>query len=294
MKQYFLRPTLKLLERKCSVTSNGLIQIINQHNYSNATIEENEAVKFKRFANYWWDPSGDLKPLHTMNRLRVPFIQNGLSPSTIEPITGSVFLPLKDKKILDVGCGGGILTEPLSMLGAQVLGIDQVEESINSAKEHVEATSYRWVTHSNLQKPVYRLASLQTIAQESPCHFDAVVASEVLEHVTDWEGMLKSITDCLKLGGMLFVTTINHTTTSLLLGIVAAEYIVGIVPRGTHEWNKFIEPSRLQFACIKHGLQPRQVIGMQYNPLTCRWSWRSNLSVNYALSAMKVDRYSIK
>ncbi|CAH8821749.1 unnamed protein product [Trichobilharzia szidati] len=228
-----------------------------------------------------------------MNRLRVPFIRNGLCPpSTVESTTESVHLPLMGKKILDVGCGGGILTEALSILGAQVLGIDQVEESINAANEHVEATSHRWITHPSLHKPVYRLTSLQTVAEESPNHFDAVVASEVLEHVTDWEGMVKCIANCLKLDGMMFITTINHTTASLLLGIVVAEYIAGLVPRGTHEWNKFIEPSRLQYACIKYGLQPRQVAGMLYNPLTCRWSWTSNLSVNYALSAMKVENYT--
>ncbi|VDQ03450.1 unnamed protein product [Trichobilharzia regenti] len=164
------------------------------------------------------------------------------------------------------------------MLGAEVVGIDQVEESISAASEHVEATSHRWITHPSLQKPVYRLTSLETIVEESPNYFDAVVASEVLEH----------------LDGMMFITTINHTVASLVFGIVVAEYIAGLIPRGTHEWNKFIEPSRLQVACIKYGLQPRQVAGMMYNPLTCRWSWSSNLSVNYALSAMKVENYTEK
>ncbi|KAK4471764.1 hypothetical protein MN116_005162 [Schistosoma mekongi] len=285
MLRHCLRSTVKLLKQKCYPRFKGTERF---QNFSRK-VDEKEGMKFKLFSEYWWDPNGDLQPLHAMNRLRVPFIRNGLCPSTVVSTTDSTYLPLKGKRILDVGCGGGILTEALSFLGADVLGIDLVEEGIKAAKGHVEATSYRWNEHLILQKPNYRFTSVQTIAEELPHQFDAVVASEVLEHVTDWEDMLKSMTVCLKLGGMLFVTTINRTTSSLLLGVWLAEYVAGLVPRGTHEWNKFIEPSRLQFACIKHGLRPRQITGMVYNPLSGRWHWSSNLSINYALSAMKID-----
>ncbi|CAH8497900.1 unnamed protein product [Schistosoma turkestanicum] len=278
--------TVKLLKQKCCPPLSGMK---SYQNFSSTKIEETEKATFKRLANHWWDPNGDLQPLHAMNRLRVPFIQNGLRPLTTSSTADSVHLPLKGTKILDVGCGGGILTEALSMLGADVLGIDLVEEGIKAAQEHVEATSYRWTDHPDLLKPTYKFTSVESITQEFPCQFDAVVASEVLEHVTDWEDMLNSFKQCLKLEGMLFLTTINRTTASLIIGIGVAEYMTGIIPRGTHEWNKFIEPSRLQIACIKRGLQPRQLSGMLYNPLSRRWHWSSNLSLNYALSAIKME-----
>ncbi|THD28425.1 Ubiquinone biosynthesis O-methyltransferase [Fasciola hepatica] len=263
-----------------------------------STIDSDEAVKFRQFASVWWDQYGSLKPLHAMNRLRVPLIRDSLCPphETSAPrdskLTGD-FAPLTGFSILDVGCGGGILAEPLAYLGAQVLGIDQVSESINVATAHVQLTADRW-KRTGRDPPRYETIGLDAVAVRYPSHFDAVIMSELLEHVTDWESMLCLANVCLKPGGMLFITTLNQTRTSFLLGVVAAEYVLGIVPRGTHDWYKFIEPSRLQGALIRNGFRPHQLLGLTYNILTNQWSWTSNLCVNYAVTAVKTDDEKLK
>ncbi|KAF8564154.1 hypothetical protein P879_09393 [Paragonimus westermani] len=260
------------------------------------TIEPDEARKFQKFSAYWWDPNGDLHALHSMNRLRVPFIRDGLLSSCSNeaiqmasiPAQRS-YSPLTGFRIMDVGCGGGILSEPLAAIGADVLGIDQVAESIDVAQQHVKQAAYRW-SEPGSKPPCYRLVSLESLASESPARFDAVVMSEVLEHVTDWEGMIQQASLCLKPNGMLFITTLNRTRASFLFAILCAEYLTRTVPRGTHKWAKFIEPTRLQAAAVKYGLCPRQLLGMRYNPLTGCWSWSNSLAVNYAFSAVKGDR----
>ncbi|KAF6777671.1 hypothetical protein AHF37_02938 [Paragonimus kellicotti] len=267
---------------------------VNDH--SELTIEPDEARKFQKLATYWWDPSGDLHALHSMNRLRVPFIRDGLLSScpTKAMQMASIsaersYTPLTGFRIMDVGCGGGILSEPLAAIGADVLGIDQVAESIDVAQQHVKQAAYRW-SSPDIKPPCYRLVSLESLVSESPAQFDAVVMSEVLEHVTDWEEMIHQASLCLQPNGTLFITTLNRTRASFLFAILGAEYLTRTVPRGTHEWAKFIEPTRLQAAAVKCGLDPRQLLGMCYNPLTSCWSWSNSLAVNYAFSAVKGDR----
>ncbi|KAA3675439.1 polyprenyldihydroxybenzoate methyltransferase / 3-demethylubiquinol 3-O-methyltransferase, partial [Paragonimus westermani] len=147
-------------------------------------------------------------------------------------------------------CGHASQTQPLAAIGADVMGIDQVAESIDVAQQHVKQAAYRW-SELGSKPPCYRLVSLGSLASESPAQFDAVVMSEVLEHVTDWEGMIHQASLCLKPNGMLFITTLNRTRASFLFGILGAEYLTRTLPRGTHKWAKFIEPTRLQAAAVK-------------------------------------------
>lgn len=262
-----------------------------------STIDSEEAAKFRQFASVWWDQHGALGPLHSMNRVRVPLIRDALCPpheissTSHMKIRTDEYAPLSGIAILDVGCGGGILAEPLAYLGANVLGIDQVSESIHVATSHVNLTADRW-KHAKRDPPRYENVGLDAVASRSPAYYDAVIMSELLEHVTDWESMLRLANVCLKPGGMLFVTTLNQTRTSFLLGVVAAEYVLGIVPRGTHDWNKFIDPDRLQAALIRSGFRPHQVLGLAYNLLTGQWSWTSKLCLNYALTAVKMDEHN--
>lgn len=253
-------------------------------------IEKDEKAQFTHYAPHWWDPQGPLRILHTMNGLRVPFIRDGIclsdTPASPTGLPPGCYAPLFGRKILDVGCGGGILSEPLAVLGADVLGIDQVEESIAVAAEHADLTT-RYSPSPVFRPPQYRLATLQDITHESAELFDAIVLSEVLEHVTEWEDMLQQASVCLKPGGMLFITTINRTLPSFLVAIVGAEYLTKTIPRGTHHWSKFIEPDRVYAAVTKIGLQMQQLLGMRCNPLTGRWSWTNNLCISYALSAAK-------
>ncbi|TGZ68519.1 hypothetical protein CRM22_004228 [Opisthorchis felineus] len=258
---------------------------------THSTIETDEAEKFRRLSTQWWNPTGDLHALHSMNRLRIPFIRDGLRPPEVAQDTTIpkeyTYAPLAGLRIVDVGCGGGILSEPLAAIGADVLGIDQVEETIRTAQSHAEMTAHKWPSPT-FRPPQYRLVSLEQLSDEMPGQFDGVVMSEVVEHVTHWEDLIKHAVTILKPGGMLFLTTINQTAASFLFGIVGAEYIARIVPRGTHEWQKFVSPVRLQSAMIKNGLHPKKFVGMCYNPLTDRWFWNKSMAVNYAASAVKI------
>ncbi|KAM8937570.1 ubiquinone biosynthesis O-methyltransferase, mitochondrial isoform 1-T1 [Lycaon pictus] len=189
--------------------------------------------------------------------------------------------PLSGMKILDVGCGGGLLTEPLGRLGASVIGIDPVDENIKTAQHH---KSFDPVLDKRIE---YRACSLEEIVQETAETFDAVVASEVVEHVIDLETFIQCCCEVLKPGGSLFITTINKTQLSYALGIVFAEQIAGIVPKGTHTWEKFISPEKLESILESNGLSVQTVTGMLYNPLSGYWHWSENTSLNYAAHAVK-------
>ncbi|XP_065586478.1 ubiquinone biosynthesis O-methyltransferase, mitochondrial [Cyrtonyx montezumae] len=191
--------------------------------------------------------------------------------------------PLSGIRILDVGCGGGLLSEPLGRLGASVTGIDPLEENIRTADQH---KSFDPVLAKRIQ---YKSGSLEEIVEESVETFDVIVASEVVEHVADLEMFIKCCSQVLKPGGSLFITTINKTQLSYILGIVIAEKILGIVPEGTHEWEKFVPPEELQHLLEANGFSVKAVNGMLYNPLTGSWSWMESTSVNYALHAVRAE-----
>nr|VZI42436.1 unnamed protein product [Spirometra erinaceieuropaei] len=181
---------------------------------------------------------------------------------------------------------GGI-PMPLALLGASVRGIDLTAEGIEVAEQHASTHDPdRWST-TPFGAPDYSCCSVADVARENPGEFDVLVASEVLEHVSDWENLIRDASLCLKPGGSLFVTTLNKTIPSYILAIVVAERLCGLVPLGTHSWDKFIDPDRLRLAAVRHNLQPRKLLGMTYNPLINRWSWISSLAVNYAFHAVK-------
>uniref|UniRef100_A0A8C6RGM0 Ubiquinone biosynthesis O-methyltransferase, mitochondrial n=1 Tax=Nannospalax galili TaxID=1026970 RepID=A0A8C6RGM0_NANGA len=245
---------------------------------SQTTVDSNEVKTFLALAHKWWDEQGVFAPLHSMNDLRVPFIRDNLLKTSANHQLGK---PLSGMKILDVGCGGGLLTEPLGRLGASVIGIDPVDENIKIAQHHKSFDP-------GLRKRIeYRACSLEEIVEETAETFDAVVASEVVEHVIDIEAFMQCCYRVLKPSGSLFVTTINKTQLSYALGIVFSEQIAGIVPKGTHTWEKFVSPEKLESILESNGLSVQTVAGMLYNPFSGYWHWSENTSLNYAAHAIR-------
>ncbi|NXU59662.1 COQ3 protein, partial [Turnix velox] len=245
---------------------------------SHSSVDSKEMKKFQLLAHKWWDEEGEFSALHSMNDIRVPFIRDTLLSMSSNYHLGN---PLSGVKILDVGCGGGLLSEPLGRLGASVTGIDPLEDNIRTADQH---KSFDPVLAKRIQ---YKCSSLEEIVEESMETFDVIVASEVLEHVADLETFINSCSQVLKPEGSLFITTINKTQLSYVLGIVVAEKIIGIVPEGTHEWEKFVSPEELSHLLESNGFSVKTVNGMLYNPLSGSWSWVENTSLNYAVHAVK-------
>lgn len=260
---------------------------ISARSASQTTVDPDEVRRFQSLASKWWDEQGEFAALHAMNDLRVPFIRDNLLNVHNTCYPGK---PLKGLQILDVGCGGGLLTEPLGRLGANVLGIDPVEDSISTARLH---SSY----DPDLCNVCYRACTLEELSAEegegeetqSAGQFDAVVASEVVEHLADLETFAFCSNLVLKPGGSLFITTINKTNLSYALGIVAAEQLLRIVPSGTHDWEKFISPVELERLLESNGFSVQSVQGMLYNPVSGAWSWINSTAINYALHAVKLS-----
>uniref|UniRef100_A0A8C3X960 Ubiquinone biosynthesis O-methyltransferase, mitochondrial n=1 Tax=Catagonus wagneri TaxID=51154 RepID=A0A8C3X960_9CETA len=259
---------------------------IRAYSASRSTVDSREVKTFLALAHRWWDEQGVYAPLHSMNDLRVPFIRDNLLKTVANHQPGK---PLSGMKILDVGCGGGLLTEPLGRLGASVIGIDPVDENIKTAQHH---KSFDPVLDKRID---YRACSLEEIVEETAETFDAVVASEVVEHVLDLETFIQSCCQVLKPGGSLFITTINKTQLSYALGIVFSEQIAGIVPKGTHTWEKFVSPEKLESILESNGLSVQTVAGMLYNPFSGYWHWSESTSLNYAAYAVKssVQEHSV-
>uniref|UniRef100_UPI00398E7D6D ubiquinone biosynthesis O-methyltransferase, mitochondrial n=1 Tax=Pristiophorus japonicus TaxID=55135 RepID=UPI00398E7D6D len=253
-------------------------RFIRMYSTSKTTVEPGEMKKFQALSQKWWDRNGEFAVLHALNDLRVPFIRDTLLTYSEKQQLGC---PLHGFRILDVGCGGGLLSEPLGRLGAMVAGIDPLEDNIRTAEVH---RSFDPGLQEQIQ---YTACSLEEMATEATGTFDAVVASEVVEHVSDVETFIQYAAQVLTPGGSLFITTINKTSLSYVLAIVAAEQILRIVPKGTHEWEKFISPEELERLLVSSGFTVETVNGMLYNPLFGSWSWITNASVNYALHAVK-------
>lgn len=274
-----------------AISQRGLTSVLPSQQWvrsvSQSTVDPNEVKRFQSLADKWWDERGEFAALHSMNDLRVPFLRDNLLNVSGGRHPGQ---PLEGVRILDVGCGGGLLTEPLGRLGANVLGIDPVADSIGTAQLH---TSHDPGLRGKVR---YRTCTLEALCEEADeeeqeagetGQFDAVVASEVVEHLADLETFALCCSQVLKPGGSLFITTINKTNLSYALGIVAAEHVLGIVPKGTHEWEKFISPVDLERLLESYGFSVQSVQGMLYNPLSGGWSWTSSTSINYALHAIK-------
>lgn len=230
-----------------------------------------EIAQFSARAQEWWSPNGDFRALHELNPLRLEYIKAQLG--------GSV----KGKSILDVGCGGGLMSEALAREGAKVTGLDASSPSIDVAREHAAL--------SGLQID-YRVASAEGLAQGDE-KFDAIVALEIVEHVADLKSFMAALGALLKPEGRLIVATLNRTKRSFLLAVVAAEYLLGWVPAGTHDWERFIRPSELAEVWGQNGIQPLDCTGMVYKPFLRRFSLcQGRAAVNYFMTGKKEKRPS--
>jgi 2-polyprenyl-6-hydroxyphenyl methylase/3-demethylubiquinone-9 3-methyltransferase len=235
-------------------------------------VNSDEIAKFEQIASQWWDLTGDFKPLHQINPLRVQFICQHVS----ECFDNGLF----DKQVLDVGCGGGILTESLAKLGANVTGIDMGTEPLNVAKLHALETKL----DINYEK-----ITAEEKSYNNKEAFDVVTCMEMLEHVPDPASVIKACADTVKPGGLVFFSTLNKSIKSYLLAIVAAEKLLKLVPSGTHDHDKFIRPSQLISWAENNGLKCIDACGIHYNPLTENHKLTSSLDVNYLLCFKKIQ-----
>lgn len=224
-----------------------------------------ELAKFSDLAHRWWDPESEFKPLHQINPLRLGWI-DGLSP-------------LQGRKVLDVGCGGGILADSMARRGAEVLGIDLATKALRVAQLHAVETETPLVR--------YREVSVEALAEEMPGAFDCVTCMEMLEHVPDPASVVSACARLVKPGGWVFFSTINRNPKAFLLAIVGAEYVLKMLPRGTHEFGKLIRPSELASACRKAQLDVLQTKGLEHNPLTGRYWLSNDMSVNYMFATRR-------
>ena len=232
------------------------------------TINKEEIQKFSKIADEWWDANGKFKPLHLFNPIRIKYIKEKCISHF--KLNQNVDKPLSPLEILDIGCGGGLLSEPMSRLGAEVTGIDASEKNIQVAKLHAK---------KNNLKINYLTASPENL--EIDKKFDVILNMEIIEHVEDVDNFLKSCSSLLKKEGIMFVATINKTLKSYLFAIIGAEYILRWLPIGTHEWDKFIDPNDLIKISKKYNLQLQNLDGMKFNIITDKWSISSDKSINY-------------
>lgn len=224
-----------------------------------ANVDQHEINKFEQMASRWWDKEGDFKPLHDINPLRLQFILDNANG-------------LQGKKVLDIGCGGGILTEAMAKEGAQATGIDMGEMPLEVAKLHM--------LESGL-KIDYQKITAEEFAEQHAGQFDVVTCLEMLEHVPDPSSIIKACRKLVKPDGHVFFSTINRNPKSFLFAIVGAEYLLQMLPKGTHDFKKFIRPSELEAWSRPAGLPFQSIIGMHYNPLTKKYWLSDNVDVNY-------------
>ena len=223
-----------------------------------------ELEKFSQLAHRWWDPNSEFKPLHDINPLRLGYINRTV--------------PLSGKIVLDVGCGGGILSESMAALGAHVTGIDLGDKALQIAKLHLLESG---------QKVDYRKITVEDLAAEQPGHYDVVTCLEMLEHVPDPHSIVLACAKLVKPGGHVFFSTLNRNPKSYLLAVIGAEYVLNMLPRGTHDYAKFIKPSELAQSCRDAGLSMSDMIGMSYNPLSKVYSLGKDTDVNYMISCCR-------
>jgi 2-polyprenyl-6-hydroxyphenyl methylase/3-demethylubiquinone-9 3-methyltransferase len=245
------------------------------------SIDSEEIAKFAAMAEAWWDPTGKFRPLHRFNPVRLAYIRDrlcarfGRDPKDEQP--------LKGLKLLDVGCGGGLLSEPLARLGAEVTGLDAAAQNIKVAALHAEESGL---------KIDYRHGSVEELATAAlaggGARFDAVLNMEVVEHVADVGGFLAASAELVRPGGLMILATLNRTPKAFLLAIVGAEYLLRWLPRGTHDWRRFVRPSEAAAALRGTGLEIEEITGVAYNPLTDSWRLAPrDLDVNYMLLAVR-------
>jgi 2-polyprenyl-6-hydroxyphenyl methylase/3-demethylubiquinone-9 3-methyltransferase len=233
---------------------------------NNTNVDTAELAKFSELAHRWWDVNSEFRPLHQINPLRLEWINSLAS--------------IKGKAVLDVGCGGGILSDAMARAGATVTGIDLATKSLKVAQFHALETQTPNVT--------YREVSAEAMAAEAPAQFDVVTCMEMLEHVPDPSSVVKACATLVKPGGWVFFSTLNRNPKSFLFAIIGAEYVLNLLPKGTHEFAKFIKPSELAAYCRVAELQLQATKGLQYNPLTRRYWLDTNTSVNYMIATQRV------
>ena len=238
------------------------------------TINKEEIDKFSKIAEEWWDPEGKFKPLHIFNPLRIKYIKD----SIIKHFNiKKKKLPLSGLKILDIGCGGGLVTEPMSRLGANITGIDASEKNIKIAKAHLK---------KNKLKINYKCASPENLNQKE--NFDVILNLEIIEHVEDVELFMKKSSKLLKKNGLMFVATINKTLKSYLFAIIGAEYILRWLPIGTHDWENFVEPSKLILLGEKNRLKLNKIDGIKFDIISNNWNLSKDNSINYITEFKKI------
>jgi len=223
-----------------------------------------ELEKFSQLAHKWWDPNSEFKPLHEINPLRLAYIDRIAS--------------LAGKTVLDVGCGGGILSEALADAGATVTGIDLADKSLSVARLHLLESG---------KKVDYHKVAVEALADERPAHYDVATCMEMLEHVPDPAAVVAACAKLVKPGGHVFFSTLNRNPKSYLFAIIGAEYVLNLLPRGTHDYAKFIKPSELAQWCRNAGLEVTEVTGMSYNPLNKSYTLGRDTSVNYLLASQR-------
>ncbi len=239
------------------------------------TVDPDEIAKFSALAAEWWDPSGKFAPLHKFNPVRLGFIRKTLCEYFGRDMTTRT--PLKGLGVLDIGCGGGLLSEPVTRMGALVTAVDAAERNIQTAQ-----------THANEQglEIDYRHSTVEDLALSNP-QFDVVLNMEVVEHVADVNLFLGTCAQVLKPGGIMIIATLNRTAKAFALAVVGAEYVLGWLPRGTHHADKFVRPGEIRDALTPHGMEPQPPIGVSYNPLTDTWKLSRDTAVNYMMVAQK-------
>ena len=238
------------------------------------TINKEEIQKFSRLANEWWDVNGKFKPLHMFNPIRIEYILD-IALSHFK-INKSKNLPLKNLKILDIGCGGGLISEPMSRLGANITGIDASSKNIEIAKIHAK---------KNNLKINYQNNSPEQMNKKD--QYDLILNLEVVEHVDNLDLYLQACSDLLKKDGLIFTATLNKSFTSFIKAIIGAEYVLRWLPIGTHDWNKFLKPEDLEEKINNFDISTKDISGLEFNPFTQKWKRSNNLSVNYIIAGIK-------
>ena len=243
---------------------------------SSVSVDPREMESFSRMAADWWNPTGKFKPLHVMNAFRINFIkqtlcdQFDLNPDSAQPLSGL--------RILDIGCGGGLLCEPMTRLGAIVTGVDALEKNLKTAKTHAQQMEL---------EIDYRHGTIEQLVESGETPFDAVLNMEVIEHVANPPDFMADCGAMVRPGGLMICSTINRTMKAFAFAIIGAEYVLRWLPRGTHQYDKLVKPKELQLWLKKANLTPEPSLGLSLNPLTERWKFSNDLSINYVTIARK-------
>ena len=244
------------------------------------SVDPAEIERFAALAERWWDRHGAFRALHALNPVRIAYVRDALvadAPLDARTDAATALKPLTGLRLLDVGCGGGLMAEPLCRLGARVVAVDAAEANVRAARHHAEEQGLAID---------YRLATAEALAADGE-RFDAVLALEIVEHVADLDAFADACASLVKPGGTLIVATLNRTLAAYALAIVAAERILGWLPAGSHDWSRFVRPAEMVRLLRRHGLTVADMRGMVYSPLAGGWTTSPNLAVNYIVHAQK-------